>query len=109
MIDDTVKKKRRSDRNHLIYKLTNVKTNESYVGITVVSGRAIKKSLDERWKRHVSRAKLQNHEWNLCNSIREHGDSAFTREVLMIVRGKAVAHKEERRLIKEHSSSLNTF
>jgi RNase P protein component len=108
---DEIKKmrKRRSDRNHVIYLLTNVVTDEKYVGITVVTGKAVKRSLNERWKRHVHRALHEDRKWKLCAAIRAHGPLSFKQEVVKVVRGKAVAHREERELISTLSAVLNTF
>lgn len=103
------KRKRRSDRTHLIYRLTNQITGEFYIGITVVTGKAYNRSLKERWKRHVSRAIHEDKCWSICESIRQHGEKAFTREILQKVRGKAQAHQIETRLIQEFQPSLNTF
>ena len=108
MVTITKKRKRRSDRSHLIYQLTNCNTSETYIGITVVTGRAYHRSLKERFKRHVSRAKYQNLEWRICQSIREHGPSAFKLDILSVVRGKAAAHAIETQLIHTHKPSLNT-
>lgn len=102
-------RKRRCDRNHIIYRLTNTETGEFYVGITVITGKAVKKSLDERWKRHVQRALNESRDWKLCVAIRTAGPEKFKREVLKIVRGKPVAHREERELIRTLQPALNTF
>ena len=71
------KRKRRSDRTHLVYQLTNTVTGEIYIGVTVVTGKAYNRSLNERWKRHVSRAVHEDKCWSICESIREHGDKVF--------------------------------
>lgn len=102
------KRKRRSDRTHLIYQLTNTITGEIYIGLTVVTGKAYTRSLKERWKRHVSRAKFEDRCWSICESIRTHGESAFKREILQKVRGKAQAHIVETTLIRELQPALNT-
>lgn len=109
LLEAKISRKRRSDRNHLIYKLTNLVTQDTYVGITVIPGRAVKKALDERWKRHVHRALNENRNWKLCEAIRAHGPTNFHRETLKVVRGKALAHREERVLIATLGATLNTF
>lgn len=101
--------KRRNDRNRVIYLLTNTVTQEKYVGITVVSGRAVLRSLKERWKRHVHRAMNEAREWKLCKAIKEHGPKTFKKEILKVVRGKATAHQLERELITQYEATLNTF
>jgi len=102
------KRKRRSDRTHLVYQLTNLFTAEVYIGITVVTGRGYQRSLNERWKRHVSRATHQSHTWNLCESIRQHGEKAFSKEILHLIRGKAPAHSVETALIHSLQPALNS-
>tara|TARA_B110000503_G_scaffold74192_1_gene114608 strand:+ start:717 stop:1061 length:345 start_codon:yes stop_codon:yes gene_type:complete len=103
------KRKRRSDRTHIVYQLTNETTGQIYIGITVVTGKAFKRSLTERWKRHVSRTKHESHEWPICKSIREYGEQAFTREILHTIRGKKQAHSLETLLIREFQPQLNTI
>jgi len=100
--------KRRSDRNHIIYKLTNTVTNETYIGVTVVSGRAYLKSLRSRWIRHIYKANIGMAEYPISVSIRAHGEESFTREILQLVRGKKNAFQVEAQLINEYKPALNT-
>ena len=102
------KRKPRSDRSHVIYRLTNTLTGEVYIGLTVCAGRSPKKAVEARWVKHVGRATLHDNAWKLCESIRRHGPKAFTRDVLEVVRGKAEAHQRERALTKEHGATPNT-
>lgn len=102
------KRKRRSDRKHIVYVITNVVTNEKYVGIAVCVDRSGKETLAARWCRHVGRAKHQNKNWKLCKSIRKYGPEAFVPEILQFVRGKAAAHAVETELRKSGQFSLNT-
>ena len=101
-------RKRRSDRTHIIYRLTNTVTGEHYIGLTVAVGRAFQKSVKDRLRRHIVRAQNENHDWALCNSIRQYGPQAFSCEIYEFVRGKAAAHKRETQLIKELRPTLNT-
>lgn len=102
------KRKRRSDRRHIIYVLTNTVTGEEYVGLTVCIDRSGKKSLAYRWARHVGRATNQKFDWTLCNSIRKHGRAAFEPRILEFVRGKAAAHARETELRHSGAFALNT-
>jgi hypothetical protein len=88
--------------------LQNTITQETYIGITVALGRAYQKSVKDRLKRHITRAFNENHEWALCNSIRQYGPKAFTWEIIEKVRGKATAHKRETTLIRTLHPELNT-
>ncbi len=99
-------RKRRNDRNHIIYQLT-APNGDRYVGITFARGRAYKRSAKIRWEAHVRNANQYNLDNLLSLSIREHGAENFTREVLEIVRGKQSAHNRERELIANFRPELN--
>ena len=101
-------RKKRSDRNHIIYKITNEVTNEIYIGITQCLGRAYLGSIKKRFKQHVSRAFNDNLEWSICRSIREYGEIAFKIEIHEIIRGKRLAHSRETEIIHELKPQLNT-
>ena len=104
------KRKRRSDRNHVIYLLRNTVTQQDYIGLTALSYNGnSKKTVRRRFLKHVQRAMTENKDWGLSRSIREYGMTAFTVTVLHIVRGKAEAHKLETTLIKDLAPELNTF
>lgn len=104
----TKKRKRRSDRMHLIYVLMNTVTGEQYVGIAVCVDRSGKETLAARFSRHVGRAFNQNKDWALCKSIRKYGAEAFAPLILDFVRGKAAAHAAETELRKTGEFKLNT-
>lgn len=99
-------RKKRSDRNHLVYQLTCIDTGETYIGITVMRGRAQVKTLATRWQQHCYRAFNQDKTWALSKAIRKH--SNWSQEVLEVVRGKAEVHAREVELIEMHNPSLNT-
>jgi hypothetical protein len=101
-------RKRRSDRNHIIYVITNTKTNEQYIGITGVNT-TVKQSLYVRIRKHVQRAYSENKPWSLYENIRKHGTESFVYGVVEIVRGKTLAHQREIELIKQFCPKLNTF
>ena len=102
-------KKKRCDRNHVLYQVTCLDTGDNYIGLTVATGRAFVRSVKVRWQKHVSRALCEQKQWSFCEFIRNNPDAKFTYEVLEIVRGRKSAHQRERELIKEFSPSLNTF
>lgn len=101
-------RKKRSDRNHIIYKITNQVTDEIYIGVTQCIGRAYLGSIKKRFKQHVSRAFNENLEWAICKSIRDYGEKSFRLEIFEIVRGKKPAHSREVEIIKELKPQLNT-
>lgn len=100
-------RKPRSDRTHIIYVITNVLTEEQYVGITAKTGTTVKRSLHRRMQKHLQRATTEQKEWSLCESLRFYGPEAFTYGVLETVRGKKEAHVRETELIKHYLPSLN--
>lgn len=101
-------RKRRSDRKHAIYELFCEVTGESYIGVTVVSGTALR-SVRGRFNRHLSRAKTETKDWNLCEALRTYGREGFTPYLLEVVRGKAEAHARERELTALLQPALNTL
>jgi hypothetical protein len=100
------KRKRRTDRNHIIYSLAVGK--KEYIGITHVADGRVGPSLTRRWKKHVNRAFRENRDWKLCVAIRKYGPEAFEVSVIQIVRGKEAAHQVERELIRARKPKLNT-
>lgn len=108
-MDKVKNRKKRSDRIHIIYMLTNIVTNERYIGITVVEKTSKEIALRIRFQRHIHRAFSDGKDWALCKSIREHGPLAWFGEVVEVIRGKAPAHSRERVLINEMNPELNSF
>jgi hypothetical protein len=103
-------RKRRTDRNHAIYVITNVLTSEQYVGITAVSfGGNVKRTLNRRMQKHMQRAQTENKSWGLSKNLREFGAEAFTFGLLEVVRGKRPAHARETILINTVQPAMNTF
>lgn len=102
-------RKKRNDRNHVIYMLTCVTTGDNYIGLTVARGRAYQKSAKTRFQTHVYRATVQASKLPLCKLIRKRGDADFKVSVLDVVRGKANAHEREIELIEKFEPSLNVL
>jgi len=100
-------RKKRNDRNHVLYLLTCITTGDRYVGLTVSAGRAFQRSAKNRWRAHVRNATEYGHDTLLYRAMREHGVDSFRQEVLHIVRGKQQAHDLERLLISRMQPELN--
>jgi hypothetical protein len=98
-------RKKRSDRRHIVYILTNTVTGQQYVGITAGY---TKKHLLVRVQKHVWRARNEDKGWALCNSIVKYGTVAHTYGIYAVVRGKAAAHDLERELIAQYQPALNS-
>ena len=102
-------RKKRSDRNHVLYRVIFENTGDSYIGLTVAQGQAFVRSVKVRWQKHVSRAMKEDRDWFFCCFLRDNIEAEYRYEVLEIVRGRKPAHQRERALIAELEPSLNTF
>jgi len=103
---NTIRKKR-TDRNHIIYELRVAGGN--YIGVTAKTETTINKSVLARAAKHFYRAKREAKDWALCNALRTLQDKSEI-EVLIheVVRGKAAAHKREVELRRAIMPTLNT-
>ena len=100
-------RKKRSDRNHVIYAVTA--EGQTYIGLTVAIGQAYLRSVKVRVQKHISRALKEDKDWAFCQFIRENPEVQLRYEVLEVVRGRKAAHELEREYIRERAPSLNTF
>jgi len=107
MTQTTATRKKRSDRNHIIYELRVNGLN--YIGVTAKTETTINKSVLARAAKHFYRAKTETKNWLLCQELRKLANKNEI-EVLVheVVRGKAEAHKREVELRRALRPSLNT-
>ena len=100
-------RKKRTDRNHIIYELRINGAN--YIGVTAKTETTINKSVLARAAKHYYRAKTESKNWLLCAALRELTDKNQI-EVLVheVIRGKAEAHKREVELRRQINPTLNT-
>jgi predicted GIY-YIG superfamily endonuclease len=101
-------RKKRSDRNHIIYEIVNTINGKSYIGITAAIGRRFNYSAKLRLQKHFSRARRENKEWALYIDMRENDQSVYDLFIVDVVRGKKLAHQIEVELIKEFNYELNS-
>jgi hypothetical protein len=100
-------RKIRSDCNYIIYEAVDER-GENYIGLTRKSQTTVAKSVKERWRKHLSRARNENRLWALYVYLKTGGlDLAWEHRVLEIVRGRAEAYAREREIVKMRSPSLN--
>jgi len=100
-------KKKRSDRNHVIYMI--VGPQGSYIGVTAKTETTVLKSIRARVAKHYYRAKTETRQWALCTLLRGYeSKEQIDVRVLEIVRGKSAAHARERELIRELNPFYNT-
>ena len=100
-------RKKRVDRNHVIYELNVL--GLTYVGVTAKTESTALKSAVTRANKHFYRAKTESKTWLLCEALRglDNKNEIHVR-VLEVVRGKAEAHKREVVLRREMEPALNT-
>ena len=100
-------RKKRTDRNHIIYELRV--NGQNYIGVTAKTETTINKSVLARAAKHYYRAKTESKNWLLCQALRTL-NSKDEIEVLVheVVRGKAAAHRREVELRRELQPILNT-
>jgi hypothetical protein len=103
-------RKRRSDRNQILYYIQDVVTLEYYIGLTALSFKGnVRKTLNRRCQKHMQRAMTENKDWGLSRALRERGADRFVFGVVKVVRGKKAAHARETELINTMQPALNTF
>ena len=100
-------RKKRTDRNHIIYELRINGLN--YIGVTAKTEATINKSVLARAAKHFYRAKTEGKNWLLCEALRSLNDKSEI-EVLVheVIRGKAAAHKREVEIRRQLQPILNT-
>jgi hypothetical protein len=103
-------RKRRTDRNQVIYYIQDVETLEYYIGLTALSFRGnVFRTLRRRMQKHMQRALAENKNWGLSRALCERGAERFVFGVIEVVRGKRPAHARETELINTMQPALNTF
>ena len=101
-------RKKRNDRNHVLYEIVNTSNGKSYLGITAAIGRRFHYSTKLRFQKHQSRARKENKQWALYIDMKENDESVYELFIVDIVRGKALAHQIETQLLKEFQYELNS-
>jgi hypothetical protein len=100
-------RKKRTDRNHIIYEL--VVNGLNYIGVTAKTESTVLKSVKARAAKHFYRAKTENKDWALCQALRAlNSKDDIEIKVHEIVRGKALAHKREVEIRRTVRPALNT-
>ena len=100
-------RKKRIDRNHIIYEL--VVNGKNYIGVTAKTESTVNKSVLARAAKHFYRAKTETKNWLLCAELRTLADkSEIEVYVHEIIRGKAAAHKREVEIRRQLKPILNT-
>ena len=100
-------RKKRTDRNHIIYEL--IVNGKNYIGVTAKTETTVQKSVKSRAAKHFYRAKTEDKNWLLCAELRKL-NSKDEIEILVhaVIRGKAEAHKTEVAIRRAVKPILNT-
>lgn len=97
----------RKDSSFIIYEAVS-ETGENYIGLTRKTESTVLKSLKERWRRHLSRARCEDRAWRLYEYMRAGGlEETWDHRVLAIIRGRAEAYKQERLIVQAQRPTLN--
>jgi hypothetical protein len=100
-------RKKRVDRNHIIYEL--VVAGQRYIGVTAKTESTVLKSVRARAAKHFYRAKTETKNWLLCQALRTlNSKEEIEIRVHEIVRGKTEAHKREVEIRRALRPELNT-
>jgi len=100
-------RKKRTDRNHIVYEL--VVNGKNYIGVTAKTETTIQKSVKARAAKHFYRAKTEGKDWLLCAELRKLNDkNEIEIKIHAVIRGKAEAHKEEVKIRRAVKPMLNT-
>ena len=109
-MNSKIARKRRTDRNQVIYYIQDTVTQEYYVGLTALCFNGnVRRTLVRRMQKHMQRALTENKNWGLSRALRERGAERFVFGTLEVVRGKRPAHARETELINTLQPALNTF
>jgi hypothetical protein len=100
-------RKKRIDRNHIVYELRVPQGN--YIGVTAKTESTVFKSVRARAAKHYYRAKTEDRAWLLCQALRQL-DCKEVIEIYIhaVVRGKADAHRREVEIRRAVKPTLNT-
>jgi hypothetical protein len=109
-MNSKINRKRRTDRNQVIYYIQDTVTLEYYIGLTALCFNGnVRRTLVRRMQKHMQRAMTENKTWGLSRALRERGAERFVFGKLEVIRGKRPAHAHETELINTLQPSLNTF
>ena len=109
-MNSKIARKRRTDRNQVIYYIRDTVTLEYYIGLTALCFNGnVRRTLTRRMQKHMQRAMTENKDWGLSRALRERGADSFVFGTLEVVRGKRPAHARETELINTLKPALNTF
>ena len=99
------KRTARRDSNYIIYAATH--NGLAYIGLTRKGSVSVAKAVKERWRKHISRARHEDRDWELYRYIKSGNWTDWAHEVICVIRGRAEAYAYERELVKLYRTELN--
>ena len=103
--DMKTKRTARKDSNFVIYVARH--GDMEYIGLTRKGSTTVTKAVKERWRKHISRAKHEDRDWQLYRYIKAGNWTDWEHEVICVIRGRAEAYAYERELVKLIEPALN--
>jgi hypothetical protein len=99
------KRTARKDSNYIIYVAQH--DGSAYIGLTRKGSTTVTKAVKERWRKHISRARHEDRDWELYRYIKKGNWTDWAHSVICVIRGRAEAYAYERALVKELQPELN--
>jgi len=99
------KRTARRDSNFVIYAASH--NGETYIGLTRKGTVTVTKAVKERWRKHISRARHEDRDWQLYRYIKAGAWTDWEHSVITVIRGRAEAYAYERELVKSLQPTLN--
>ena len=99
------KRTARKDSNYVIY--VAIHDGKAYIGLTRKGTVTVAKAVKERWRKHISRAKHEDRDWEIYRYIKQGAWTDWSHEVICVIRGRAEAYAYERELVKTLQPELN--
>jgi hypothetical protein len=99
------KRTARKDSNYIIYVATH--NGLAYIGLTRKGSTTVAKAVKERWRKHISRAKHEDRDWEIYRYIKAGNWLGWEHKVITVIRGRADAYAYERSLVKDLAPELN--
>ena len=99
------KRTARKDSNYIIYVATH--NGLAYIGLTRKGKTTVVKAVKERWRKHISRARHEDRDWEIYRYIKAGNWDGWSHDVITVIRGRADAYAYERSLVKDLAPELN--
>ena len=101
------RRRTRKDSTYIIYEMSDSQ-GQTYIGLTRKSESTVDRSVRQRWRRHLSRARCEQRQWPLYLYLRsgaQEGEWWF--RVIETVRGRLAAYRREIAVVAELNPTLN--